>query len=95
MHKKVLYHVLGGNLCCLQNFQLPGNAPPRPRQKGLYLQSDDVVFKHRHSPHYNGIFPGDNTESFEHKVVEVDVPLLENPSDSFLNDILHRKQACN
>jgi len=53
---------------------------------GLYLQSDDVVFKHRHSSHYNWCFPGNNTESYE-------VPLLENPHDSFLNDILHRKHV--
>jgi hypothetical protein len=45
---------------------------------GLYLQSDDVVFKHRHSSHYNGLIPGNNTESYDHKVVEDDIPLLEN-----------------
>jgi len=62
---------------------------------GLYLQFDDVVFKHKHSSDYNGLFSGNNTESYDHTVVEDDVPLLENPYDSFLNDILHRKQACN
>jgi hypothetical protein len=95
MHKKVLYHVFGGNLCCLQNFQLLGNASHPPRQKELYHQSDDVPFKHRHGYHYNGFFPGNNTETYDHEVVEDDVPLLESPSDSFLNDILHRTQAYN
>jgi len=68
---------------------------PPPRQKELYLQSDDVVFKHRHGSHCNGLFPGNNTESYDPKVVEDEVPLLENPSDSFLNDILHRKRSYN
>lgn len=34
-------------------------------------------------------------ESYDHMSVEDDVPLLENPFDSFLNDILQRKQAYN
>jgi hypothetical protein len=90
------YHVFGGNLCCLQNFQLLGNVPRPPnRQKELYLQSDDAVLKHRHGSHYNGLFPGNNTETYDHEVVEDDVPLLENPFDSFLNDILNRKETYN
>jgi hypothetical protein len=124
MHKKVLYHVFGGNLCCRRNFRLrlkfDGTCPEtrfhlsvkRTRRfksagvslqlttgsrgerisrcnaqytmsqgivkstgyplhsslspslplpcvtvcyhisTGLYLRSDDVVFKHRHSSHY-------------------------------------------
>jgi hypothetical protein len=84
----MLNYVFGGNLCCLQNFQLLANANAPPRQKELYLQSDDVVFKHRHRSHYNGLFPGNDTESYDHKVVEKDVPLVENPSDLFLKDIL-------
>jgi len=35
MHKKMLYHVFGGNLCCLQNFQLLGNAPPLPERRNF------------------------------------------------------------
>jgi hypothetical protein len=90
MHKKVLYHVFGGNLCCLRNLQLLGNATAPPGRKN-YLQSYEVLFKHRHGSHYTGLFPGNNTETYDHKVVEDDVPLLENPFNSFLNYILNRK----
>jgi hypothetical protein len=93
MHK-VLYHVFGVNLCAVLRTSdyLEMSPPPQGRRN---FTSNLIMFKHKHGSHFNGHFPGDSTEPYDHMVVKDNVPLLENPSDSFLNNILHREQSYN
>jgi hypothetical protein len=86
MHKTVLYHVFGGHLCAVFRTSNYLEMPPLPIGKRNFT-TNLIMFKHKHGYRFNRLFPADSTESYDHMVVNDDVPLLENPSDSFLNDI--------